>query len=353
MKAGSTEKHTINIQGTPFTIPKKYTASKIIGQGAYGIVVSGVNTETGQNVAIKKIPNAFVNLIDAKRIVREIRILEFFNHENIIHLLDVFMPEDLNNFEDIYFVTELVDTDLHKALYSKHDLSAEHIQYFMYQILRGLFYIHSADIIHRDLKPSNILLTKDCNIKLIDFGLARGFSKNAEMTEYVVTRWYRAPEILLNSTDYSKGIDVWSVGCIFGELLGKKPLFPGNDYLDQMKKIIEVIGTPSPEDLNSIEGEYGKNYIKNLNIAKKKDFASLFPKANKACIDLLTNMLLFNPKKRFTVEDCLRHSYFQELHCPEAEEKCEHVFDWAWDNFVPSKPKLQEMIAEVSSHFNN
>lgn len=114
------------------------------------------------------------------------------------------------------------------------------LQYFLYQILRGLKYIHSANVIHRDLKPSNLLLNANCDLKICDFGLARLSAENEFMTEYVVTRWYRAPELLLNSSDYTAAIDVWSVGCIYMELMNRKPLFPGKDQMHQMRLLIEV-----------------------------------------------------------------------------------------------------------------
>ncbi len=122
------------------------------------------------------------------------------------------------------------------------------------QILRGLKYLHSANVIHRDLKPSNILVNKNCDLKICDFGLARGFrsqdQEDPNLTDYVVTRWYRAPEVVLLASEYTKAIDVWSVGCILCELVGRKALFTGKDHLDQIKKIIEIIGMPGEEDLH-------------------------------------------------------------------------------------------------------
>lgn len=115
------------------------------------------------------------------------------------------------------------------------------MQYFLYQILRGLKYIHSANVLHRDLKPSNLLLNANCDLKICDFGLARVTSETDFMTEYVVTRWYRAPELLLNSSDYTAAIDVWSVGCIFMELMDRKPLFPGRDHVHQLRLLMEVL----------------------------------------------------------------------------------------------------------------
>ena len=126
-----------------------------------------------------------------------------------------------------------METDMHRVIYSRQDLTDDHCQYFMYQLLRGCLYIHSSNIIHRDLKPSNLLLNKNCDLKICDFGLARGYEETTTtLTECVVTRWYRAPEVILNASHYTNALDVWSIGCIFAELLGRAPLFPGDDYLD-------------------------------------------------------------------------------------------------------------------------
>lgn len=195
--------------GTNFLVDDRYEYIKKIGQGAYGVVVAATDHQTNTKVGIKKIPNAFEDLIDAKRILREIKLLGFFDHENVISLLDVQLPPARTGYNDIYIVTDLMETDLHRVVYSRQDLTDDHIQYFMYQLLRGLLYIHSANVIHRDLKPSNLLLNKNCDLKICDLGLARGYDRETEnLTEYVVTRWYRAPEVILNSSMYTKKIDI-------------------------------------------------------------------------------------------------------------------------------------------------
>ena len=168
----------------------------------------------------------------------------------IIAIKDIMVPPNVASFNDVYIVYELMDTDLHQIIRSSRPLSDDHIQYFVYQLLRGLKYIHSANVLHRDLKPSNLLLNANCDLKICDFGLARtGGGERGEYTEYVVTRWYRAPELLLTCSEYTAAIDVWSVGCILAELLGRKPLFPGKDYVNQLHLITKLLGTPSEEDL--------------------------------------------------------------------------------------------------------
>lgn len=153
----------------------------MMGGGAYGVVAACLDTKLNKKVAIKKVPNAFEDVIDAKRIYREIKLLHFFNHENIIRLIEVQKPDNISNFNDIYIITELMETDMHKVIYSKQKLSDEHIQYFVYQILRAVLNMHSANVIHRDLKPSNILLNKTCDVKICDLGLGRGYGDESEM----------------------------------------------------------------------------------------------------------------------------------------------------------------------------
>lgn len=171
--------HSFVVAGQTFTVEAKYKLLKQIGQGAYGVVCSCKDTSKDPKdefykVAIKKVPNAFEDLIDAKRIVREIKLLKFFNHENIVTLLDIPKPPGKTGFEDIYFITDLMGTDLHRVIYSKQELTDEYIQFFLYQIVRGVLYMHSANVVHRDLKPSNILSNADCHIKICDLGLGRG-----------------------------------------------------------------------------------------------------------------------------------------------------------------------------------
>ncbi|GAB4859250.1 Mitogen-activated protein kinase 1 [Ancistrocladus abbreviatus] len=245
-----------------------------IGRGAYGIVCSVLNTEAGEMVAMKKIANAFDNYMDAKRTLREIKLLRHFDHENIIGLRDVVPPPLRREFTDVYIATELMDIDLHQIIRSNQSLSEEHCQYFLYQILRGLKHIHSANVIHRDLKPSNLLLNANCDLKICDFGLARPTSENEHMTEYVVTRWYRAPELLLNSSDYTAAIDVWSVGCIYMELMNRKPLFPGRDHVNQMRLLTELLGTPTESDLGFLRNEDARRYIQQLPPQSSPAFSS-------------------------------------------------------------------------------
>jgi len=347
-------KTTFECGGTTFVVSDRYEFIKQIGYGAYGVVCSANDKETGKKVAIKKVPNAFEDLIDAKRIVREIKLLQFFEHEDIISLVDVLKPAKRTGFEDIYFVTDLMETDLHRVIYSSQKLSGEHIQYFMYQLIKGIFFMHSANVMHRDLKPNNILANKDCKLKICDLGLARGYDEEVDddKTTYVVTRWYRAPEVILKAAHYTKSIDIWAIGCILAELLGRSPLFPGQDYLDQLQRIIAVTGTPKPEDLAYITNAKAMEYLKGLPRRSKLSLKTLYPEANEQALDLLEKMLVFNPEKRITAEECLAHPYFEEYHNAEEEPVSEEIFDWSWDNFKPTKELLQNMVYEEALKFH-
>lgn len=168
--------------------------------GAYGFVCAALNAENNQKYAIKKCQNVFNEIEDGKRILREIKLLTFMKHENLLTIADLLPPREKGKFEDVYIVGDLMDTDLNNVLRSRQKLTDEHYQYFIYQVLRGLKYIHSASVLHRDLKPANLLTNISCDLKICDFGLSREYNPNdclQELTDYVVTRWYRAPELLL------------------------------------------------------------------------------------------------------------------------------------------------------------
>ena len=310
-----------------FDVDARYEPIKTIGKGAYGVVCSAHDRASGKRVAIKKLANCFDSTIEARRALRELHLLRRLTHENVIGLVDVMMPaNERGEMNDVYLVYELMDTDLHQIIKSKQELLDEHCQYFVYQILRGLKYVHSAKVLHRDLKPANLLLNANCDLKICDFGLARSaVERGRMMTAYVVTRWYRAPELLLNSEEYAAAIDMWSVGCVLAEILGRAPLFPGKDFIHQMRLIIETLGSPEEHDMNFMTSMYTRRYIQSLPRKPKIDFAQLYPKANPLAIDLLDKMLVFNPERRINVDDALAHPYLASLHDPAMEPT--HVHD--------------------------
>lgn len=341
--------HSFMVNSCKFVIDNFYQPLKPLGRGAYGVVCSAIDkSRDNQKVAIKKIQGAFEDLVDGKRILREVKLLRHFRHENICGLVDL-APSPANvAFEDLYIVLDFMETDLHKIIYSKNKLSDEHIQYFTYQILKGLKFIHSAKVLHRDLKPSNLLLNGNCDLKICDFGLARGISSdgNDELTEYVVTRWYRAPEVMCSCQEYDEGIDVWATGCILAELHGRKPLFPGDDYIKQMNLIFGVLGTPNESDYDFISNEKALDYIKSLKKRPKIEFSKIYPKASEHALDLMDKMLTFNPKNRISVGDALKHPYFKALHNPTLEIECDAPFDFSFEDVKMTKSTLQEFMLE-------
>uniref|UniRef100_N1R4E4 Mitogen-activated protein kinase 3 n=1 Tax=Aegilops tauschii TaxID=37682 RepID=N1R4E4_AEGTA len=364
---GNQGKHYYSMWQTLFEIDTKYVPIKPIGRGAYGIVCSSINRETNEKVAIKKIHNVFDNRVDALRTLRELKLLRHLRHENVISLKDIMMPVQRRSFKDVYLVYELMDTDLHQIIKSPQGLSNDHCQYFLFQfhmflhsmgfertgnnwplifvskprlqpfrltagqkLLRGLKYLHSAEILHRDLKPGNLLVNANCDLKICDFGLARtNSSKGQFMTEYVVTRWYRAPELLLCCDNYGTSIDVWSVGCIFAELLGRKPIFPGTECLNQLKLIVNVLGTMSESDLEFIDN----------------------PKARRYIIPTLPKMLIFDPTKRISVTQALEHPYMSPLYDPSANPPAQVPIDLDIDENISSE-MIREMMWQEMLHYH-
>ena len=330
--SGSEGTHHFMVCGHLFEVASTYMPIKPIGKGAYGVVCSAKDVHTDERFAIKKIGNAFDNPVDAKRTLREIKLLRHLKHENVIGLRDIMKPPDEFTYSDVYLVYELMDTDLHQIIRSSQPLSDDHCQYFLYQLLRGLKYIHSANVLHRDLKPSNLLLNANCDLKICDFGLARTSSEREYMTEYVVTRWYRAPELLLSCSEYTSAIDIWSSGCIFAELLGRKPLFPGRDYVHQLNLVTTVIGSPTEAQMAFITSDKARRYISSLPTTQRSDMAAYYPHASHEAIALLSSMLLFDPSERVTVESALKSPYLASLHDEVDEPTCPVPFSFDFED---------------------
>ena len=334
-----------------FEVDSRYSPIESIGTGAYGVVCAAKDNRSGQRVAIKKIPKIFEIQAVAKRTYRELKILRHLRHDNIISILDVMQPAKEENFEDVYVVLDLMESDLHHIIHSVQPLSNEHIKYFLYQILCGLKYIHSANVLHRDLKPSNLLINQDCELKIGDFGMARGLSSCPEdhstfMTEYVATRWYRAPELMLSFSEYTFSIDMWSVGCIFAEMLARRHLFPGKNYLNQLQLILSVVGTPSREYVENVGTERVKTYLQSLPERKPVDLAVLFPEATELGVDFLRKLLVLDPKKRMSAVEALGHPYLSRYHDPKEEPVCSPPFDFSFENNLVTKEDLRKAIYE-------
>jgi len=355
--------------GGGWKIPPKYEVKQLIGTGSYGSVCEAYDHDKNRLVAIKKIGHMFEDLIDCKRILREIAILSKLKHDNIVAIYDIPAPQPSGDtFEELYIVMEICDSDLKKLCRTDVTLTMLHINTLLYHLLVGLKYLHSAGIYHRDLKPANCLVNQDCAVKICDFGLSRAIGDeqpnlqelpntprgdgegNEEnravpivpgtarlkrhLTGHVVTRWYRAPELILLQENYNEAIDVWSVGCIYAELLGmlegtktedRGPLFPGSscfplspdhkhktDYKfhtrgkhDQLNMIFNLLGTPPEAEIEMLERDDAKRYIKCFAARKGDGIQSKFPHVEQPACELLEKMLQFNPLRRIKVAEAL------------------------------------------------
>lgn len=341
------------VRDKPFEVGPRYTQLTYIGEGAYGTVVSASDEVTKSKVAIKKI-TLLENAVICQRTLREIRISTRLQHENIIDVQNILRANSMAEMRDIYIVQTLMETDLSKLLRAQR-LRNEHVRYFLYQILRGLKYIHSANVLHRDLKPSNILINRSCDLKICDFGLARVADSDhnhaGALTEYVATRWYRAPEIMLNSSNYSKSMDLWSVGCILAEMLNNQPLFKGAHYVDQLNRIFMIIGSPSQPELDSICNLNARRYVQCLPRREKKPWAELFPLADREALDLLEKLLTFNSNNRITAEDALAHPYLAEYYDPDDEPVADSPFRYDMEMDKLPLEQLRQLIFEETKPF--
>lgn len=368
--------------GKDWALPPRYKVCELIGSGSYGSVCEAEDNETQTVVAIKRCKRIFDDLIDCKRILREISIMSHLKHTNVVQILELVVPLDMNTFSELYIVMELADSDLKKLCKQDVTLSPLHINTLLYNLLVGLKYIHSAGIYHRDLKPANCFVNQDCTVKIGDFGLSRAIGgeqlhlephphtprgdteqtvaagalpqvphtqrMKKNLTGHVVTRWYRAPELILLQENYSQQIDVWSVGCIYAELLGmlegthymdRGPLFPGSscfplspdhkhktDYKfhtqgkqDMLNKIFNMIGTATEEEFLELDREDAKKYIRCFQAREGEGLKKRFPNVDDGAVDILTKMLMFSPSKRSSVTAALEHPLFKEVRDPAKE----------------------------------
>ena len=300
---------------------RRYDILTKLGRGAYGIVWRATDRKSNEVVALKKCFDAFQNATDAQRTFREIMFLRELKHPNIVNLINVMKAE---NDKDIYLVSDLMESDLH-AVIRAGILEEVHKQFVIYQLFKALKFMHSAGVIHRDIKPSNILLNSDCSIKVCDFGLARSLSCTSSssspvLTDYVATRWYRAPEILLGSSSYSRGVDTWAAGCILGEMHSGKPLFPGTSTINQLERLMGVTGRPTEDDVRGVASPYAKSMLDACSLASSsRSLKELVPKASPESIDLMRRCLVFHPNRRISAKDCCAHPYMSKFHDPNEE----------------------------------
>jgi mitogen-activated protein kinase 1/3 len=431
----------------------------VLGADSYGKVIEAIDKTTKKKVAIKKVNELFVDLVDTKRILREITLLRFMKNRFIVELLDIEYDRKDKDFDCIYLIFECLPSDLKKLIKSSSFLKLDDVRMYIYHILCGLKYIHSCAVLHRDLKPGNILLDHNYQIKIADFGLARcvnrdtddeivekvpegkqidqaklekhsdflnkyassvsdkkdtkeeapqegsstsktakpkvppklKFLKNQKkeqiLSVHVVSRWYRAPELILIETNYSGSIDVWSVGCIFAELMmmmkenaptfmDRTPLFPGkscfplsppgskkvkvnefgfpNEKADQLNVIFDVIGSPDEESMGFVTDPNAVLYLKSLSQKKKNkiNFKAKFPGSSDESLDLLQKMLIFDPKKRITVQGALEHPFFKSVRDPSKEEEATFnlEFEFEDDNNLTIEKLRNLFITVIKSY---
>ncbi|KAJ7980137.1 Mitogen-activated protein kinase [Quillaja saponaria] len=329
----------------------RYRIEEVIGKGSYGVVCSAYDTHTGEKVAIKKINDIFEHVSDATRILREIKLLRLLHHPDIVDIKHILLPPSRREFKDIYVVFELMESDLHQVIKANDDLTPEHYQFFLYQLLRGMKYIHTANVFHRDLKPKNILANADCKLKICDFGLARVALKDTPTaifwTDYVATRWYRAPELCGSFfSKYTPAIDIWSIGCIFSELLSGKPLFPGKNVVHQLDLMTDLLGTPSAEAIARVRNEKARRYLSSMRRKKPIPFSQKFPNSDPLALLLLERMLAFEPKDRPTAEEALADPYFKGLAKVEREPSAQSVtkMEFEFERRRITKEDVREII---------
>lgn len=297
----------------------RYTICRVIGQGSYGTVCEAVDNRTKEKVAIKRIRGVFEHGPgDAVRVLRELKLLRILRHHpDVVEIKDVILPEDPLRFADVYIVFERMDTDLHNVILENDDLTASHHRVFLYQLLRGLAFVHAHGVLHRDLKPKNILANASCKLKLCDFGLARPLDCDTSpvvWSDYVATRWYRAPELCgAFFGRYTRAVDIWSIGCIFAEVLTREPLFKGKDSVDQLHLITDLLGKPEPSFIEHVSNKKARLFLENMPEKPPCGFQAAFDKADPNAVDLLKSLIALDPAQRPSAEEALRHRYFDGM----------------------------------------
>ncbi|KAL4660710.1 mitogen-activated protein kinase 6-like [Arapaima gigas] len=324
----------MNIHG--FDLGPRYTDLKPLGYGGSGLVFSAVDKDCDKRVAVKKI--VLTDPQSVKHALREIKIIHRLDHDNIVRVFETLGPggrqltEDVGSLTEVnsvYIVQEYMETDLSQLL-ERGLLSEDHARLFMYQLLRGLKYIHSANVLHRDLKPANLFVnTEDLVLKIGDFGLARimdpHYSHKGHLSEGLVTKWYRSPRLLLSPNNYTKAIDMWAAGCIFAEMLTGKTLFAGAHELEQMQLILESIPVIHEEDRQELQSVIPVFIRKDMS-EPQAPLAKLLPGVSKEALDFLGKILTFNPMDRLTAEEALAHPYMNDYSFPLDEPISSHPF---------------------------
>ncbi|KAK9914057.1 hypothetical protein M0R45_037855 [Rubus argutus] len=297
---------------------ERYELIKEVGNGTFGTVWRAINKKTGEVVAIKKLKKRYYSWEECENL-REVKSLRRMNHPNIVKLKEVIREND----HMLYFVFEYMEFNLYQLMKDKEKPFPEaQVRNWCFQVFKGLAYMHQRGYFHRDLKPENLLLTKEFQIKIADFGLAREINSQPPYTEYVSTRWYRAPEVLLHSCLYSSKVDMWAMGAIMAELLSLRPLFPGVSEADEMYKICRVVGTPTEDSWAD-----GLCLARDINYRFPQftgvRLSSLIPSASDDAISLIRSLCSWDPCKRPTAAEALHHPFFQSCYYVPPPLRCQ------------------------------
>jgi len=290
---------------------EKYIKLEKIGEGTYGIVYKAKDKKTGELLALKKIRLEAEDEGIPSTAIREISLLKQLQHPNIVRLYDVVHTE-----KKLTLVFEFLDQDLKKYLDACGDNGLEPytVKSFLYQLLQGIAYCHQHRVLHRDLKPQNLLINMEGELKLADFGLARAFGIPVRnYTHEVVTLWYRAPDVLMGSRKYSTPVDIWSVGCIFAEMVNGRPLFPGSSEQDQLMKIFKTLGTATKKTWPSMADLPDYKTVETFPVYPVQSLKKICRRLDNVGLELLGRMLQFDPAKRISAETAMKHPYFKDL----------------------------------------
>ncbi|XP_076073612.1 cyclin-dependent kinase-like 2 isoform X10 [Mytilus galloprovincialis] len=288
---------------------EKYENLGLVGEGSYGMVLKCRHKETGQLVAIKKFLESEDDKMVKKIALREVRMLKQLRHDHLVNLIEVFRRK-----KRLYLVFEFVDhTVLDELEKCPNGLDENTVRRILWQVLKGVEFCHVHNIIHRDVKPENILVSKSGVVKLCDFGFARTLAQPGESyTDYVATRWYRAPELLVGDTKYGKAVDIWAIGCLLSEMLTGEPLFPGDSDIDQLYHIVKCFG--------NLTARHKEVFLRNplfvgMRIPEVKETVPLEKKFNRIssnALDLMKQSLRLDPDDRPTCTQLLKHEFFQK-----------------------------------------
>jgi serine/threonine protein kinase len=295
----------------------KYTTSKIVGTGSFGSVFKATRLDSGEIVGIKKVYQ------DKRFKNRELQIMRLLDHTNIIKLHHCFMVTTQEEECYLHLVLDYVPDTVHRIIrfYTSHHqfVPLLLVKLYIYQMCRGLGYMHGSGICHRDIKPQNLLVDLDTHqLYFCDFGSAKVLVKGEPNIAYICSRYYRAPELIFGATQYTCAIDMWSTGCVMAELLTGRPMFPGDKSMNQLVQVVKVIGTPTKEDMMAMNRNYTELKFPNI---KPQPLSRCLARMTdrqipSTAIDLLNKFLVYNPKQRISPMQALAHPFFDELRDP-------------------------------------